>query len=134
MSLLLLLACLCGAAASGAPTALRCLPESELDGYCRRRRLDGDVQLTDDYTDDGNFTYLICATESDLRARCRSLRLDGDAPLIGGEPASTDDDDEDDDDDDSLGRRRRVCPCQGLQAGDQRAKAPTPPHSTQPPS
>ena len=40
MSLLLLLACLCGAAARGAPTA-RCLPESELEGYCRSRRLDG---------------------------------------------------------------------------------------------
>ena len=37
---LLLLACLCGAAARGAPTA-RCLPESELEGYCRSRRLDG---------------------------------------------------------------------------------------------
>ena len=95
MSLLLLLACLCGAAARGAPTAARCLPESELDGYCRRRRLDGDVRLTDDYTDDDNFTSLIWLTESNLRARCRSLRLDGDAPLIGGEPASTDDDDDD---------------------------------------
>ena len=41
MSLLLLLACLCGAAARGAPTAPRCLPESELEGYCRSRRLDG---------------------------------------------------------------------------------------------
>ena len=38
---LLLLACLCGAAARGAPTAPRCLPESELEGYCRSRRLDG---------------------------------------------------------------------------------------------
>jgi len=74
MSLLLLLACLCGAAARGAPTAPRCLPESELDGYCRRRRLDCD------------------------------------APLIGGEPASTDDDD---DDDDSLVSGKKVIPSPG---------------------
>ena len=74
MSLLLLLACLCGAAARGAPTAARCLPESELDGYCRRRRLDCD------------------------------------APLIGGEPASTDDDD---DDDDSLVSGKKVIPSPG---------------------
>ena len=45
MSLLLLLACLCGAAARGAPTAPRCLPESELEGYCRSRRLDGEAPL-----------------------------------------------------------------------------------------
>ena len=58
MSLLLLLACLCGAAARGAPTA-RCLPESELESYCRSRGLDGDAPLnarepasTDDDDDD----------------------------------------------------------------------------------
>ena len=37
------LAC-CVVAARAAPTTLRCLPESQLDGYCRRR-LDGDAPL-----------------------------------------------------------------------------------------
>jgi len=40
----LLLACLCGAAARGAPTSPRCLPETELEGYCRSRRLYGAVE------------------------------------------------------------------------------------------
>ena len=35
MSLLLLLACLCGAAARGEPTSPRCLPDYELFSYCR---------------------------------------------------------------------------------------------------
>ena len=41
----LLLACLCGAAARGAPTSPWCLPETELEGYCRSRRLDGEAPL-----------------------------------------------------------------------------------------
>ena len=46
--MLLVLACLaCCVAARAAPSSPRCLPESELDGYCQRR-LDVDAQLASD--------------------------------------------------------------------------------------
>ena len=48
----LLLACLCGAAARGAPTAPRCLPESELEGYCRRRLVAAVEETIDRDADD----------------------------------------------------------------------------------
>ena len=63
MSLLLLLACLCGAAARGAPTSLRDLSKSELDDYCQRHRGDGDAQLLGGEptsTDDDGFTASQC--------------------------------------------------------------------------
>ena len=59
----LLLACLCGAAASGAPTSLRDLSKSELDDYCQRHRGDGDAQLLGGEptsTDDDDFTASQC--------------------------------------------------------------------------
>ena len=59
----LLLACLCGAVASGAPTSLRDLSKSELDDYCQRHRGDGDAQLLGGEptsTDDDGFTASQC--------------------------------------------------------------------------
>ena len=58
----LLLACLCGAAASGAPTSLRDLSKSELDDYCQRHR-DEPAQLLGGEptsTDDDDFTASQC--------------------------------------------------------------------------
>ena len=69
MSLLLLLACLCGAAARGAPTAPRCLPDYELYSYCRYGGL-GSVApvIGGKGANDINFTGSQCPERFTVRA------------------------------------------------------------------